>query len=293
MQEWHFLSFSGLELLTGICSHQGLIGRSQVGTMAAGIALNVMQTIALMGMMTALCRQILRGMSRERIHDRDCFSCTHVLSTLAKEHPGKILELYPLLDGSLMIACFVWQKRCLQFQWFIVLSRFKKTQKHGWYTSEKNMSPLCGCWRPKVSTNFNIIRNHACACKFHPRFCPCKIVIKNQCQVQATCDILWWHGIDSCKSRFSPLHNFAYASTWSIYIHFVCVKSFKSICSEWLWHMRPQQVFFFMVHPMRCIHIIHVAEVEWPAEMENTSSGRDLLKNVKFVLETPFLEVTK
>ena len=106
------------------------------------------------------------------------------------------------------------------------------------------MSPLCGCWRPKVSTNFNIIRNHACACKFHPRFCPCKIVIKNQCQVQATCDILWWHGIDSCKSRFSPLHNFAYASTWSIYIHFVCVKSFKSICSEWLWHMRPQQVFF-------------------------------------------------
>jgi hypothetical protein len=107
MQELHFLSFSGLELLTGICSHQGLIGRSQVSTMAAGIALNVMQTIALMGMMTALCRQILRGMSRERIHDRDCFSCTHVLSTLAKEHPGKILELYPLLDGSLMIACFV------------------------------------------------------------------------------------------------------------------------------------------------------------------------------------------
>ena len=79
------------------------IGRSQVSTMATGIALNVMQTIALMGMMTALCRQILRGMSRERIHDRDCFSCTHVLSTLAKEHPGKILELYPLLNGSLMI----------------------------------------------------------------------------------------------------------------------------------------------------------------------------------------------
>jgi hypothetical protein len=55
---------------------------------------------------------------------------------LAKEHPGKILELYPLLDGSLMIACFVWQKRCLQFQWFIVLSRLKKHTKtwmvHKW-----------------------------------------------------------------------------------------------------------------------------------------------------------------
>lgn len=50
--------------------------------------------------------------------------------------------------------------------------------------------------------------------------------------------------------------------------------------------MRPQQVFLLMVHPMRCIHIIHVAEVEWPAEMENTSSGRDVLKNVKVVLET-------
>ena len=122
---------------------------------------------------------------------------------------------------------------------FIVLSR-KSKQFHGWYTSEKNMLPLCGYWRPKVSTSLETMFVPSCACKFEVR--P-KILPMQDChqEPKSSTSDLWWHGIDSCKVSLLP---FAYAST---IVHMV-------FC---MWNLSNQLICHDFSHDFdTCVHMV-------------------------------------
>ena len=217
--------------------------------MAIGITLNVMQTLALMGMMTALRWQILGvrtvRMSMVRGWTGYGFAKTHATPQTWNEHvwfsqrvDSQVQGLVPLAsEHANWFSSSRWSFELGLFDKRDAsnangLSSFLREQMHlqKWYKIGKNMSRWCSSWRPKVSTSLESKLVPA-----NVKVAYARLSSRIQNKKRSACDGMGLR-LETCRFCFSNC------------------KLMRPLCVE---------------HCFACTS----CEVEWPVEMESTSSG--------------------